>query len=51
MGSCDEIVADYVPLGDHVIQTSTHEPFGSAMIATYSNLSNFSANVIRDIKF
>jgi len=45
MTSSDEVVADSLPLGDHVKQTSTHEPFGRAMLVTYSNLSNFNANV------
>jgi len=50
MASSDKVVACYVPLGDHVTQTSTKEPFGRVITATYSNLLNFNANVIHDMQ-
>jgi len=50
MISSDEVVADSLLLGDHVTQTLTQEPFGRALVATDSNLSNFNANVIHDMQ-
>lgn len=40
MTSFVEVVADSLPLGDHVTHTSTQEPFGRVMVATDSNLSD-----------
>ena len=50
MVPCDEVVAaNFLALGDHVSKGLSKEAFGRPLTVTYSNLSNFNANVIHDM--